>query len=166
MPRAEDIMQPARATVHTEHPLSEARARLERFGAETLIVLDGDEVIGTLTRRQLDAAAGHETDAHPVCDYVSPVAAICALGDDIAQIRKIFQRDKHLSIVLVIDGRQCLKGIIPSEAVSGIGARQIRGTSDKSISPDPLGGHAPPARPGQLKVYTDLPHIEKRHIRK
>lgn len=166
MLKAADIMEPARATVHTDHPLREARVRLERFHTDTLIVLDGDEVIGTLHRRQLDACTEPEQEDHPVCDYVSPVAVTCAPSDEAAQIRNIFRADKHLSLILVVDDRRCLKGVIFCNALSQIGSHSARGTPDASIPQDPAGGHAPSARPGELNVYSDLPHIETRHIRK
>lgn len=152
--KAEDLMHPADADIHVDHNLCEAQARFDSFGRDRLLVLDADEVVGTLHRSELPA--DRDEWEHLTVQEIMKAAPLptCAAGESADRVRSQL-KDQHF--VLVLDGEREVVGIVERDSAPPPAAQRGQGRE----SPDPTGGRATSDGEGRLHVYSDKPHVRR-----
>ena len=103
--KVSDLMQPQVWQTYPEECLADAAARMRDHGVGSLTVLDGEELVGILTERDLlwavaDGAATHVTS---VSTYMSAPAIVVSPDADVVDAgRLMVQYDvRHLPVVAV-----------------------------------------------------------------
>jgi CBS domain-containing protein len=101
--RVSDLMQPQVWQTYPEESLADAAARMRDHGVGSLVVLDGEELAGILTERDVlwavaDGAATHVT---PVSTYLSAPAIVVSPDTDIVEAGRLMVKHdvRHLPVV-------------------------------------------------------------------
>jgi CBS domain-containing protein len=156
--RVGDLARPVDETLHADQEVDEAALRLSLQEIPFLPVIDGDEIVGVLTREHLAAASEAEADQSARISartIMTSDLAFCYGDDDAATARGLMDRHgtDHL---LVVDKEQALVGVLAREDLP-----------DGDAKPAPAGGPsrqgpsdaARNVHPGGLDVYADRPKI-------
>ncbi|SDE11815.1 MULTISPECIES: CBS domain-containing protein [Kordiimonas] len=151
---AEDVMRPAPEVVHVGHTLKEALRRLKNSKEDCLIVVDGDEVVGHLTRR---AAALMDSQSPGigtefVGNVMDAVMRKCRPDDELDDLIHIFRRS-DANILAVVDRRAQLIGWVAREDVMSRKGNVNSPMSRPEVRP--LAGE----KPDRLTVYSEKPHV-------
>lgn len=78
--RVGDIMQPDVLTTFPEESLTDAATRMRDYGVGSLVVMEGEDMVGVITERDLLAAT-----ADGLAPRVTPVSAYMAEGPVVAE---------------------------------------------------------------------------------
>jgi CBS domain-containing protein len=114
---ARDIMQPTSEVVHLDQNLLDAGIRLRQKRLSALPVVDGDEIVGLLTRQAVyEKAASPDNDLAntAVRDHMTAEIAFCQADDSAEVARRLMEEGGH-SRLLVIDGKGQLCGLIVAD---------------------------------------------------
>jgi len=161
--RVGELMHRTDETVHPDHALDEAAARMERLGQPYLPVADGDEIVGVIAADDLgDAAglAGGEKRALQVRDRMSTAFAFCYESDDVETARAaVAGRDDAVLCVTDSEGR--LVGVVSREeiAAAGPGAPAARAPPRERRVSTP--GRARPGAGGRPRGYEPKPTVKR-----
>lgn len=147
---ARDLMRSPDADIHVDHNLEEARARFQHFGRDRLLVIDADEVVGTLHRDDLpeEPPAGSSVTVQEVMR--AEPAKSCPATAPADAVRALLQTHPY---VLVVDGERQVVGIVE-------GADLARKQAEPAAS-DGTGGRAIAAPDGRLKTYAERPRLRR-----
>jgi CBS domain-containing protein len=101
--RVSDLMQPEVWQTYPEESLADAATRMRDHGVGSLVVLDGEELAGILTERDLlwamaDGAAAHVTS---VSTYMSARPVVVSPDTDIVEAGRLMVKHdvRHLPVV-------------------------------------------------------------------
>lgn len=140
-PTAKTLMSTPVRTIRPSLRMADAHRLMIRLGQDGLVVCEGDEVVGIVSRRDIDQAIHHKLDHAPVQGFMSrPVVSVSpdASLDEIQQLMVV--EDIGRLPVLASDGE--LLGLVSRqnvlEAVYGRGSRRAAGES--AIGNDPIYG--------------------------
>lgn len=156
MMQAKDLMRPSAATVHVDQPISEARARFKESRGDTLVVLDGDRIVGTIGREK---AMNANTD-EKIAQHMASKLRTCRLDDDINVVHQMLELS-DASLILVVDKEDQLQGIIrPSDIKRSERWPEAVPTPkvERQSSKDDV--HSADKQRHRPKVYTEQPHVE------
>lgn len=157
MMQAKDLMRPNVATVHVDQPISEAQARFKESRGDTLVVLDGDRIVGTIGREK---AMNANTD-EKIAQHMASKLRTCRLDDDINVVHQMLELS-DASIIIVVDKEDQLQGIIrPSDIKRSERWPEAVPTPKmerEGPENDVYGAGKQRHRP---KVYTEQPHVER-----
>lgn len=153
---AEQIMLSPEADIHVDHNLVEAEARFRKYGRQRLLVLDADEVVGTLHRDDLpeDRSAWKRLSVQEVMDGTS--LATCGPDEDVAGIRELLRVHPF---VLVIDRERGILGIIERDEAPDETVPDFHYDADRPGNP--TGGRSPARIEGKLAVYAERPRVRR-----
>lgn len=159
MTLARQIMRGTDATVHIDHSLREAKARLGNYETDHLLVLDGDEVVGYLDRETIETVADEapSIDQELAGNLMDTRLKTCRPDDDLTDLAFLFDQS-DIGLVVVVDKRQQLLGwiaradMLPEAAAKSEG----EGTGQESSGDRPKGS----VPTDKLDVYTEKPHIK------
>lgn len=160
---AEEIMRPADADIHVDHNLCEAQARFAGSARDRLLVIDGDEVVGTLHRDDLPADRD-SWDRLTVQEVMTATGLpTCAPDDSQSRVRALL--DKY-RFVLVLDGEREIVGIIegdPAQILDRSGQAAAGGTltGAATAGADTTGGRTTLDGEDRLHVYSSKPHVRR-----
>ncbi|MFC3230752.1 CBS domain-containing protein [Marinibaculum pumilum] len=154
--KAADLMHPADADIHVDHNLCEAQARFDASGRNRILVLDADEVVGTLHRADLpsDREAWDRLTVHDIMT-ASPLPT-CGAEETAQKVRALL--DEH-PFVLVLDEEREIVGIV--ERGSDTLEPSLGAEATPEETADPTGGRATLDGEGKLHVYSDKPHVRR-----
>ncbi|MBI3732359.1 MAG: CBS domain-containing protein, partial [Chloroflexi bacterium] len=108
---AGQIMSRSVRTLAPEMPIREAEALFKRYGHEGFPVVNGqDELLGILTRREVDRAMHHQLGDMPIASYMHKGAIAVDRGEAVEQVRKTMIERGLGQVPVVQDGR--LVGIV------------------------------------------------------
>jgi len=167
---AGDVMAGNVETVHVDHDVREAARRMRDRGIGFLVVVDGDQVVGVLSERDIVYGALAEdrtTDEMPVSEAMSRRLPHCPDGLELGRAAALMGRE-GVSYMLVTDRDEQLVGVLSLENLIGRAGRPglAAGVLRRlhSERPDPpgeveSGPRAQPERPGRIKVYAQRPHL-------
>lgn len=153
-------MTPPRELIHVDAPLDDAAARFAMCDQNCLIVVNGDEVVGLLQRDSIEGnTAWRRQERLAIADLMLLPTAICRAKDNVASVRALLDRLGR-DTALVLDQDNQLIGMFsdPDHPVSAVDPEKGRSRRE---CPDRMGGRVPEAPYGDLKVYTQRPHINR-----
>lgn len=180
--RVRDVMREVSEMAHPDHDLGEARDRLDGAAASMLPVVDGEEVVGVLTRDAVIDHLGKERlgkanprggagdehagppEAH-VADIMVANLPVCRPDESVGDVAAVIEREAR-SGLLVVDGNDELIGIVLREDLEHEGAVFSR-ASDAAEAPEATvhslksASRAAAGRPGQPKSYAVKPRVRR-----
>ena len=115
-----DIMRPLDEIVHVDHNLHEAFVRMKILQLPFLPVVDGDEIVGILTARDIYGQRPSpriELKRAKVRDHLSKEIAFCYETDDLYAVKEVIDRSGYHRL-LVVDCHEQLVGSITLEQIT------------------------------------------------
>ena len=174
------IMTPDPDVLHVDHTLVEAAARMRDLDVGLMFVVDGDQLVGALTDRDVCCRAvadGADPAQTPVQDTMTRHIVFCEERESIDAALRIM-RDEGVRRLAVLNRDHELVGVAsladlarahPQTAPPGRALRDISEPSDAAKTPHaglPTGGRAVSARKGVPATYAERPRLPRRsHIR-
>jgi CBS domain-containing protein len=172
-----EIMSCDPVIVHLDHPLAEAAQRMREFDIGALPVVDGDELVGVVTDRDL-VIRGVERRADPatapVSDAMTRHVVACHEDAPIDEAASLMAQERVRRLVVVNDEQE-LTGVISLPALArledsgtDLSAAALRAismpmrTAKAPADEDPTGGRARGSPAGTLHVYAQNPRIRRR----
>lgn len=140
-PIARTLMTTPVRTIRPSLRMAEAHRLMIRLGQDGLVVCEGDNVVGIVSRRDIDQAIHHKLDHAPVQGFMSRPVVSVPPDASLEQIQQLMVvEDIGRLPVLAPDGE--LLGLVSRqnvlEAVYGHGAKRASGASD--LVHDPIYG--------------------------
>lgn len=169
LPLVKDLMRPTDEVVHVDQKLREAYVRMLRFQVPFLPVVDGDEIVGVLTARDIYSqpqANEKGIKAARVRDHLSRDIAFCYADDDVEMAKEVMQESGRHRL-LVTDDQEHLVGLITLEAITAAlrehGPRRPSEPQPEAAEriAETAAGRAKGDQPGQPKSYAVKPKIKK-----
>ena len=177
MDSVELIMTPELRLTHVDHSLAEAAKRMKAADVGALFVVDGDELVGVVTDRDLvvrglapPEAGRPETVGNVLTRHVAycrtgtPITAAAALMAQ-QRIRRLAVVDEACQLVGVVSLADLARreaGARPA-AVAILRSISVPTERAKTAAPeDPTGGRARGSPPGTLHVYAERPRLRRR----
>lgn len=164
--KAKDLMRPLDEVVHIDQDLSDAQVRMQRFQTSFLPVVDGDEIVGILTARDIygePPATTSDASAAKVRDRLSRDVAFCYEADELETVKAVIHESGQRRL-LVADEDHQLVGLLTLERVAAAlrdcGPRRPpvpRRRPDRRLTK--TAGRAKGADPGTIGVYAVKPKI-------
>jgi CBS domain-containing protein len=137
--RVAEIMTNATVTDSTTVSLASAAGLMWRQQTGSLVILDGDEIVGIVTERDVlrTVAAGKNLDNVVVGDVMSTDVVTTTPDTPVRDAARLMARDwiRHLPVV-ESGGR--LVGIVSQRDITGVFAALIRGADVPEIATDTL----------------------------
>lgn len=109
-PTASAIMSSPARVINQNATVNEAVQAMQRYGHSGLCVVDGDRVVGVITRRDADKARHHGLMHAPVKGFMSRDVAIAAPGTPLPDLERMMIHRDVGRIPVVEDGR--LVGVV------------------------------------------------------
>lgn len=161
--KLEDIMIPNPDFAFVEHTVREARARMDAAGASHLFVVDGDRVIGTVSRADIDSLAAEAGDRQSFVEAVDPeilhAKRACAPADLLAEMKR-----SGKEAAAVVDDNLSVIGYVERGRLEQAGVRaSARDDPARCLSPSALEVAPTVERGGRasmLRVYSETPQAQ------
>lgn len=157
-------MQPLQDVIHVDAPLRDARTRFKMCDQPCLVVVNGDEVVGLLPRDRVVAdGASKQSTGVGISDLMQLPTAPCRPADSVSSVRKLLDNmGRDTALVLGHDNQ--LLGLFGAQdgSVSGGDGRE---EDAHRHTGDALGGRVHDGPFGELKVYTQRPHLDRTRLR-
>lgn len=156
---ARDIMQPTTEVVHLDQTLLDAGIRLQQARLAALPVVDGDEIVGLLTRKAIEdkvVSLDNDLSNTAVRDHMSAEIAFCHDDESAETARRLMDEGGH-SRLLVVDRQGQLCGII---AAGDAGPQEEVGAKDEGHVVK-TAGRGTGSRPHQPPSFSVTPVIKK-----
>lgn len=168
-------MTPDPETVHVDNTLAEAAARMRDRDVGLLFVVDGDQLVGTVTDRDVccRAVAGFADPADtPVLDAMTRHIVFCRMDDDMDSALRAMERE-GIRRLAVLNGDDELVGVVSLSDFAHAHPRPGAPTRtlDRIATPTPAaktprrglptGGRAVAAPPGVPGTYAGRPRLPR-----
>jgi CBS domain-containing protein len=138
-----EVMTCGVAVVHPDTTLEEAAAKMERFDIGLLPVCADDQLLGTLTDRDItvrSVAHGEDPTEDRVRDVMSREVVHCFEDQDVDEAARLMQ-EKQIRRLPVLSRDQRLVGIVSlGDLAVEIGDEQLAGETLEQVS-EPIGPH-------------------------
>src|SRR5882724_1968757 len=156
MPTVKDIMAREPQLTHVDLPLSEAADRMKAAGSGALLVVDGDELVGMVTDRDLvvrGMAMALDPTATAVIETMTRHVVYCGESSTIGEAADLMAEQRVRRLAVVDDDRE-LVGVVSlgdlarTEGADDVAAAALRaisepsGTAKTPAREDPTGGRA------------------------
>jgi CBS domain-containing protein len=174
--RVDQIMSREPVVIHVDHSLAEAAQRMKEYDIGSLPAVDGDELVGVVTDRDLvvrGIARGADPASTSVLDAMTRHVVFChdkASTDEAASL----MAQQRVRRLMVVDDERGLVGVISlgDMARAGHGDKNIAAAATRVISlplktakipgdEDPTGGRARGSPAGTLHVYAQQPRVRR-----
>lgn len=163
--RARDIMCATTDLLHPDHPMEEARRRLGDAGISMLPVVDGDEVVGVLSRSESGGSGDPSDLPRPrVRDCMSSEIPLCRDDETLEQVARAMEEEGQAGVI-VLDAEDQMVGIVTREMLSDAGVATYIDERRRHAPPpgDPHGvksaSRAREEKQGRRRSYTVKPHV-------
>ncbi|MBX9696051.1 MAG: CBS domain-containing protein [Cyanobacteria bacterium] len=113
---AQDIMTTPVRTIRPSSSMDEASRLMIRYAQDGLIVAEGDEVVGVVSRRDIDQAIHHRLGHAPVQGFMSRPVISVAPGTGLSEIQHIMVRE-DIGRLPVLDEDNHLIGVVSRKNV-------------------------------------------------
>ncbi|HUC67684.1 MAG TPA: CBS domain-containing protein [Stellaceae bacterium] len=176
MARVKEIMAREPVIVHVDHSLTEAATRMKEADVGALFVVDGDELVGVVTDRDLvirGIAAGITPGSAPVIDTITRHVVFCHENSSLEDAAALMARQRIRRLAVVDDDRE-LVGVLSlgdlarSADVEPTALAAVLRAIGEPIAAaklpayeDPTGGRRRGSPPGSLHVYARRPSIRR-----
>jgi CBS domain-containing protein len=159
--------------VHVDHPLSEARTRMDRSGHGSLLVVDGDTLVGVLAAGDIpnDAETGDDSGRQAsvhVRDVMRGHVPHCRRGASIEEAAKAFA-EHGAGIIAVINDHEEMVGVMFAEEIGDAAderaiAEKLRqatrvSAGEQEMDKEGSGGRRPSDDFGEIPVYSLRPKV-------
>jgi CBS domain-containing protein len=174
--RVRDIMREVTELAHPDHDLHEARDRFDEAGASVLPVVDGEEVVGVLTRdavldrlgKEAPRGGADDDDGSPeahVADIMVANLPICRPEESADDVAAVIEREARPGLLVVGENDELI-GIVLREDLAREGAvfshaPALREAPEATAHALKSASRAPAGRPGQPKSYAVKPRIRR-----
>jgi tRNA nucleotidyltransferase (CCA-adding enzyme) len=119
--RARDVMSKPARTIAPEETVSRAMVACQRFGQTGILVAKGDEVVGAISREDLDKAISHGLSHAPVKGIMSSRVATCDEETPLSELQRLLAAGDE-RVAVVREGR--LVGVVTrSDVLEALGER-------------------------------------------
>lgn len=137
--RVAEIMTNATVTDSTKVSLASAAELMWRQQTGSLVIVDGDEIVGIVTERDVlrTVAAGNDLDGVVVGDVMTTEVITTTPDTPVRDAARLMARDwiRHLPVV---EGSGRLVGIVSQRDITGVFAALIREAGVPEIDTDTL----------------------------
>lgn len=172
-----EIMVRAPATVHVDQPLAEAAIRMHDAEIGVLFVVDGDELVGAVTDRDIairGIAEGREPGSTSIIEVMTRHVVFCREDESVCEAGAIMLRQKVRRLAVIDASREIVGVLSLSDLARAEEAEKLDSTASaellraiaqptstaKAPGPeDPTGGRRRGSPPGVLHVYAPRPCI-------
>ncbi len=169
---AADVMRPADETVHVDHDLDEAVVRMKEAGTPFLPVVDGDEIVGSLSASGMRARAERPDRRRraAVRDVMSATVTFCYTDDPLPKVRAVMDA-AGLDHIFALDRDGSLRGLVVLDDVLAEGGASREADSARRRDPDQprgarqekTGGRAKWGEPGgRPTTYAARPTLKRK----
>ncbi len=119
--RARDVMSTPARTISPDETVSRAMVACQRFGQSGILVAEGDQVVGAISREDLDKAISHGLSHAPVKGIMSSRVAICDEQTPLSELQRLLASG-HDRIAVLHEGK--LAGVVTrSDVLEALGER-------------------------------------------
>ena len=175
MPKLKYLMSDNPVVMHVDHSLREAAARMRESGVGALPVVDGDELVGVVTDRDLVMRAvreGKDPDA-PVSEAMT--RHVVALGEDASlgeastamiehRVRRLMIVDRDRALVGMLSLADLARAGPEGRELAAVALRVLSVPSPTAKTPaaeDPTGGRARRSTAGAPHVCAARPRLKR-----
>jgi tRNA nucleotidyltransferase (CCA-adding enzyme) len=99
-------------TVAPDETIGEAAERMRRYGFEGFPVVEGNRIVGMLTRREIDRALHHGLENHPVSRYMRSGEVFVTPDDSVTTLRRVMTEQDWGQVPVLDAGTGSLVGIV------------------------------------------------------
>jgi tRNA nucleotidyltransferase (CCA-adding enzyme) len=118
---ARDVMSTPARTISPDETVSRAMVACQRFGQSGILVAEGDQVVGAISREDLDKAISHGLSHAPVKGIMSSRVAICDEQTPLSELQRLLASG-HDRIAVLHEGK--LAGVVTrSDVLEALGER-------------------------------------------
>lgn len=119
--QARDVMCATTDLLHPDHPMEEARRRLRETGLSMLPVVDGDEIVGVLSRSASGGSGNPSTLPRPrVRDCMSSRIPLCRENETLDEVARAIEEEGQSGLV-VLDAEDQMVGVVTREMLAEAG---------------------------------------------
>ncbi len=119
--RARDVMSTPARTISPDETVSGAMVACQRFGQSGILVAEGDQVVGVVSREDLDKAISHGLSHAPVKGIMSSRVAICDEQTPLSELQRLLASGDD-RIAVLREGK--LAGVVTrSDVLEALGER-------------------------------------------
>jgi tRNA nucleotidyltransferase (CCA-adding enzyme) len=119
--RAGDVMSKPARTISPDESVSRAMVACQRFGQSGILVADQDEVVGTVSREDLDKAISHGLSHAPVKGIMSSRVATCDERTPLSELQRLLAGGEE-RVAVLREGK--LVGVVTrSDVLDALGER-------------------------------------------
>jgi tRNA nucleotidyltransferase (CCA-adding enzyme) len=108
-PRARDIMSKPARTIRADETVARAMVACQRFGQSGILVTDGERLVGTVSREDLDKAISHGLSHAPVKGIMSSRVATCTDEAPLSELQRMLAEGDD-RVAVLRDGK--LAGVV------------------------------------------------------
>jgi CBS domain-containing protein len=159
-----ELARPVTEIIHADHRIDEAVLRLSLQKRPVLPVVDGDEIIGVLTRHDVPRAREASEPAHVTARELMNAALPFCYLDDGPMIAHALMERHACEYLLAVDRGGNLKGVLGREDLPlanheevRLVRRQLEALGSREAD---ARGMASTTNPGGLEVYAQQPTIK------
>jgi tRNA nucleotidyltransferase (CCA-adding enzyme) len=119
--RARDVMSRPARTVSPDETVARAMVACQRFGQSGVLVTEGDELVGSVGREDLDKAIAHGLSHAPVKGIMSSRVAVCDEATPLSELQRLLAAGDD-RIAVLHDGK--VTGVVTrSDVLEALGER-------------------------------------------
>ena len=120
-PRARDVMSKPARTIAPDETVARAMVACQRFGQSGILVAEGTDLVGAVSREDLDKAISHGLSHAPVKGIMSSRVATCGEETPLSELQRLLAGGED-RVAVLRDGR--LAGVVTrGDVLEGIGER-------------------------------------------
>lgn len=108
---AANVMSTPVHTIHPDIDMDEAGRIMLRYSTDGLVVMDKEEIVGIVSKRDVDKARHHKLGHAPVCGFMSHPVITVRTESPLSQIQSIMVAE-DIGRLPVLDGEGKLAGIV------------------------------------------------------
>jgi predicted transcriptional regulator len=134
--KVKELMTPHVESVKPDQNLRAVARKMKEMGVGALAVVDGENVTGIITDRDLACfaiAMGHDLNSAPVSKVMSRDLVTCNVDQGIDEAARIMI-DNHIRRLLVLDGNKGLAGFFSVDDLVR-GSRELAGAVLEAATP-------------------------------
>lgn len=161
------IMRPVAEVVHVDHDLDEALTRMKDTATTFLPVVDGDEIVGTLSARRLRERIERpgQRESASVRDVMQTTVTFCYTDDPVDRVRAVMDA-AGADHIFALDRDNGLKGIVALDDLAAAGAARDAARHNPAAVAErreSTGGRAKWGAPGgRPATYAPIPVLKRK----
>ena len=119
---AREVMSTPARTVTPDDPVSQAMVACQRYGQSGILVAEGNRLVGSVTREDLDKAIGHGLSHAPVKGIMSSSVLTCEEQTPLTELQQLLERSSEGRIA-VLEAEHVLGVVTRTDLLRALGER-------------------------------------------